>query len=57
LLHELDVRQDQLKEKAEWADIRCDLEVLQEIELMQKGKRYWLQTPIRKAATAACVML
>jgi len=54
LLHELDVRQDQRKEKAEWVDIRRDLEALQEIELMQNGKRYWLRTPIRKAATAAC---
>jgi hypothetical protein len=54
LLHELDVRQDRRKEKAEWSDIRRDLEALQEIEVIQNGKRYWLRTPFRKAATAAC---
>jgi hypothetical protein len=54
LLHELDVRQEQRKAKAEWSDIRRDLDALQEIEVIQNGKPYWLRTPIRKAATAAC---
>jgi len=53
LLHELDVRQEHRKEKVEWADIRRDLDALQEITVAQGGKIYRLRTPIKKAATAA----
>jgi hypothetical protein len=53
LLHELDRRMEQHGLKAEWADIRRDLDALEEIEVSQAGKTYWLRTPIREAATAA----
>ena len=39
--------------KAEWADIRRNLDTLEEIEVSQAGKSYWLRTPIREGATAA----
>jgi len=53
LLHELDRRMEQRGLTAEWADIRRDLDALEEIEVSQAGKSYWLRTPIREAATAA----
>lgn len=53
LLHELDVRQEGRGVRAEWADIRRELEALQEVEVVQAGRTYWLRTPIRAAATAA----
>lgn len=53
LLHELDRRMEQVGRKAEWADIRRDLDALEEIEVSQAGESYWLRTPIREGATAA----
>ena len=53
LLHELDRRMEQVGLKAEWADIRRDLDALEEIEVSQAGESYWLRTPIREGATAA----
>jgi len=53
LLHELDRRMEQHGLKAEWADIRRDLDALEEIEVSQAGKSYWLRTPIREAAITA----
>jgi len=53
LLHALDRRMEERGVKAEWADIRRDLEALEEVEVSQDAKRYWLRTPLRQAATAA----
>jgi len=53
LLHELDRRMERRGLKAEWADIRRDLDAFEEIEVSQADKTYWLRTPIREAATAA----
>ncbi len=53
LLHELDRRMEARGLKAEWADIRRDLDALEEVEVSQAGKTYWLRTPIRDAATTA----
>jgi len=53
LRHELDQRQAGCATKAEWADIRRDLDALEEIEVRHDGRRYWLRTPIREAAVAA----
>ncbi len=53
LLHELDRRMEARRLKAEWADIRRDLDALEEVEVSQAGKTYWLRTPIRDAATMA----
>ena len=53
LLHELDVRQEARGEMAEWSDIRRDLDALQEVEVSQGGRTYWLRTPIRAVATVA----
>ena len=38
---------------AEWADVRRDLDALQEVEVSQQGRTYWLRTPMRAGATAA----
>ncbi len=53
LLHELDRRMEARSLKAEWADIRRGLDTLEEVEVSQAGKTYWLRTPICEAATAA----
>jgi len=53
LLHDLDVRHEHRKEKTEWADIRRDLDALQEITVTQEGKSYRFWIPIKKGATEA----
>ena len=53
LRHELDQRQAECGTKAEWADIRRDLDALEEIEVRHENRHFWLRTPIREAAAAA----
>jgi len=53
LLHELDVRKEERGLRAEWGDMRRDLGALEEVEVMDGEKRYWLRTPVRTGATTA----
>jgi len=53
LLHELDRRMESRSLTGEWADIRRDLDALEEVEVSQAGRTYWLRTPIRDAASTA----
>jgi len=53
LLRELQARQQALGLAAEWADVRRDLDALEEVEVMDDGRRYWLRTPLKAGATAA----
>lgn len=53
LLQELDRRKEAHGLKAEWADMRRDLDALEEVEVAEGEKRYWLRTPMREAATVA----
>ncbi len=53
LRHELDRRQTACGTTVEWADLRRDLDALEEIEVQHDGRRYWLRTPVRPGALAA----
>lgn len=53
LLHELDVRKRARGIDAEWGDMRRHLDALQEVEVMDGDKKYWLRSAIKPGATAA----
>jgi transposase len=53
LLRELQARQQTRGLEAEWADIRRDLDALEEVEVVDGGDTYWLRTPLKPGATAA----
>jgi hypothetical protein len=53
LRHELDRRQSACGTPIEWADIRRDLDALEEIEVRHAGRHWWLRTPLREGAAAA----
>ena len=53
VLRELQARQQALGMEAEWADVRRDLDALEEVEVADDGRTYWLRTPLKAGATAA----
>ena len=53
LLHELDERRQKREIKAEWSDMRRHLEALQEIEIQDGDKTYWLRSAVKSGAIAA----
>lgn len=53
LLHELDTRRRSRGITAEWADIQRDLDALQELEVTEGDRTYWIRSAMKPGATAA----
>jgi len=53
VLHELEERLARRTEAPEWSDVRRDLDALEEVEVADGGRTYWLRTPLKRGATAA----
>lgn len=53
VLHELEARLARSGAAPEWSDVRRDLDALEEVEVLDGGRTYWLRTPLRRGATAA----
>jgi transposase len=53
VLHELEARLACREGAPEWADVRRDLDALEEVEVVDGGRTYWLRTPLKRGATAA----
>ena len=53
VLDELEERLARSEPAPEWSDVRRDLDALEEVEVVDDGRTYWLRTPLKRGATAA----